>query len=130
MPSATLTSIQLAVFDHVKAAAGLLPIKKQGKKFDHNDQPYAALIISPMDTESETIDGGDRVRGFILFNIYTPKNYGANWAAAEGEKLIALFPRDSKLGPIRIDGTGSIRALYDNRKGWDITPTLVKYEAI
>ena len=128
MPSTTLTDIQLAVFERVRDADGLLPIKYQGKEYAHGDSAYVEVIVSPVETRAETIDGGDIMPGFIQFNVYAPNNYGALYGAIEGQKFVDLFPRDLRLGGMRILNTGTIRGIVEDG-AWDFTPVLIEYEA-
>ncbi len=128
MPSTTLPDIQLSIYERVEAATGLLPLKHDDKVFKPNNSAYAELIISPVDTRSETIDGGDILPGFIVFNVYVPRNYGPYYPATEGQKFLDLFPRDLKLGQLRIMNTGTIRAPVENGE-WNFTPVLIEYEA-
>lgn len=128
MQSTTLNDIRLAVFKRVDAATGLLPIKHHKRKFEHNDNPFAEVIISPIETRLDTADGGDLLGGFILVNVYVPKNYGAFYPAEEGQKFLDLFPRDLTLGSVRITKSGTIQTPVDDG-AWDFTPVLIQYEA-
>jgi len=127
--STTLNDIQLEVFGRVQGAIRLLPIKYDAKDFKHGDLPFAELIIAPMDTQIDTVDGGDLLQGFILANMNAPKNYGANWAAIEGQKFIDLFPRDLMLTHFRITRTGTIKSPLPRGDDWQFTPVLIEYEA-
>ena len=129
MPSMTLNKIQQAVFDRVEAATGLLPIKYQHKAFNHNGSPYVEMIVSPLDTRAETIDGGDIMPGFIGFNVYVPSDYGVSYPASEGQKFVDLFPRDLRFDGVYIVDTGTIRASVEDDEVWRFTPVLIPYEA-
>lgn len=127
MPLTTLYDIQTAVIDRVEAASGLLPIKLQSKKFEHNDKPYADLMIEPTDTQIYTINS-DLLTGFILVNIYMPQDSGPMYPAQEGQKFLDLFPRDLVFDHVRIIKTGVILS-PKNKGAWDFTPVLIEYEA-
>lgn len=129
--SVTLNDIQLTVFNRIESASGLMPFRYQSKKLEPSleKSPHAEIIIAPMNTRSETVDGGDILPGYILINIHAPKNHGAFHPASEGQKFLDLFPRDLRMNDIRIKGTGTIQSPADNGKGWDITPVLIEYEA-
>lgn len=124
-----LAEIQVAVVGRIESATGLLPVKQYAKHFDHGGNPYVELIISPSETESETVDGGDLMSGIILLKVFTPDDHGSNYPAIEAQKFLDLFPRDLEFDGIRIPKTGTIRLPVDNEDAWWYTPATIQYEA-
>ena len=124
-----LAEIQVAVVNRIESATGLLPVKQYAKRFNHGGSPYVELIISPSETELETVDGGDLMSGIILLKVFTPDDHGAHYPAEEAQKFLDLFPRDLEFDGIRIPRTGTIRQPVDNEDAWWYTPATIQYEA-
>ena len=119
--------------------AGILwYLKDQNKDHTTND-PYIEYIHSP-DRPTSLVNGSDK-NGFIVVNVWVPKNYGAHEPLKQGENIISLFPRGSELPGTNADGSqftislglGDIepqRRGSGDRDKWSYTTVSVRYEAL
>ena len=124
----TLNDIVGAVLDRLDTGVDLLPIKYDSAAFEHNGSPYVEMIVSPRDTQIETVDNGDLMSGFLVFNVYMPKQSGTFAAFAQGQKFIDLFHRGLQFGGVEITKTGTINNPV-HEESWDFTPVVIEYEA-
>ena len=128
-----LPDIQIAAHARIQAAqtAGTVMqyIKYQDKSFEHNNRPYAEIMIEPM--ESEGIGpSGDFLRGFVLVNIYVPEDQGIEYPAQEAQKFLDLFPRGEEFNDITIVRSHIDGARDDPRRPkWRYTPMMAEYSA-
>ena len=130
----TVNDIQNAVRSHITSnQAGLLPVKWDDERIDHDDKPYLEVIISPDETDPAMIDG-DLLIGVLLGNVYFRKGTGANYPTIEAQKFIDLFPRGTQnIGGLDIDitqtGTPLNPARDQQRPEWKYVSGLVRYDA-
>ena len=139
--TATEDGIYRAVHGVLKAAfdAGQIwHLKGQNKDHTTND-PYVEYIHSP-DRPAALVNGSDK-NGFIVVNVWVPKNYGAHESLKQGETIIGLFPRGTELQAANLNGSqftislgvGDIepqRRGTGDRDKWAYTTVSIRYEAL
>jgi len=144
MSRATNDGIAIAVITRLEAnlitAGGLLwPLKNQNK--DHTtSSPFIEYIPSP-DRPNATVSGGD-LNGFILVNVWVPKNHGTVESMKQGEIIISLFKRGTEMQATNQTtgelftvhlGLGDIEPQRNGSGDRDklcYTSTMIRYEAL
>jgi len=144
MSSATNDGIAVAVIERIEAnlitAGGKLwPLKNQNK--DHiTDSPYIEYIPSP-DRPVAYVKSGD-LNGFILINIWVPRNYGSVESLRQAEEICRIFPRGKSIEGLNIQtgelfnidiGIGDIESQRNgsgDRDKWSYTSCIVRYESL